>query len=294
MAATARRCLGSAPAVRPRRLAAAALGRSRPWRPPRLRPRSSAACRFGRPARHGSAGSDLGRLTSTPPLVDQRRQPIGEASRQRLKQAGELPHRGSDRAGELGEQTLHGKEGRRGRSHRGVEQLGAEQPALHDELRVHAAEVPEHLRDRPDVVANEDDRRRALQVLVQSCLVGVRGRTAHQGVLEDLVVRTRGAQLAAQGCQVAHLEAAVLGEDRRARAAEMLAHLLNDGDLLRSRSCHERSFDHMPRGRPRDKAPEGSRRAGRGSAWHFASSGGSETLSAPFGAPEIYGELFSW
>ncbi len=30
-----------------------------------------------------------------------------------------------------------------------------------------------------------------------------------------------------------------------------------------------------------------------GSAWHFASSGGTETLSAPFGAPEIYGELFN-
>ena len=199
--------LGRGGAARPGRLGSA-------W--PRLRLGRGGSARSARPARRPRLR--LGRVDHAASLVDQRRQPVGEASRQCLKQTGELPHRGSDRAGELGEQHLTRRKVREGARTSGIEQLGTEEAALHDELRVHAAEVPEHLRDRPDVVANEDDRRRALQVLVESCLVAVRGRTAHQGVLEDLVVRTRGAQLAAQGCQVAHLEAAVLGEDGRARS----------------------------------------------------------------------------
>jgi len=71
----------------------------------------------------------------------------------------------------------------------------------------------------------------------------------------------------------------------------MLSHLLNDCDLLRSRSCHECSFDHMYRGDPGTRLRKGRDTRDVGSAWHFASSGGSETLSAPFGAPEFYGEL---
>ena len=129
---------------------------------------------------------------------------------------------------------------------------------------MNSAEISEHLRDWPDILANEDDGRRPMQENAESGLVAVRSRAAHQGVLEDLVLGTRGAQLSAQSCQVAHLEAAVLGEDRRAGAAEMLAHLLHDGDLLRSRTCHERSFDRMPRAEPEDTTPEGPRRAGRG------------------------------
>ena len=142
------------------------------------------------------------------------------------------------------EQLARGEVGESARA-LGVDQLGAEQPALDDELWVHAAEVAENLRDSSDVVADKGDSRRPFKVGIEDSPVGACCGTFHQGVLEHLVIGAGGAQLAAQGGEVADFEAAVLGEDGRVGVREMLAYLFDDCDLLRSRTCHERSFDHI-------------------------------------------------
>src|SRR5271167_3395658 len=135
------------------------------------------------------------------------------------------------------------------------------------------AEVPQNLGGGRDIVTNEDDRGRTFEERTENRLIGVCGRSAHQGVLEDLVVGTGDTQLSAQCRQIAYLEPAVLGEDGRAGAVEMLTHLFYDGDLFRPRTCHERSFDHTPgRAREHGSGRLATRTTG-GSAGHFASSG---------------------
>ena len=73
----------------------------------------------------------------------------------------------------------------------------------------------------------------------------------------------------------------------------MLSHLLDNGDLLRSRTCHERSFDHFPG----LAGLYGSARMATGVRGEKRSAlrlvGRVTTLSAPCGAPEFYGEIFS-
>jgi hypothetical protein len=58
----------------------------------------------------------------------------------------------------------------------------------------------------------------------------------------------------------------------------MLANLFDDCDLLRSRTCHERSFDDISRLEVGTTAPRDRDMQDVRSAQHFASSGGSTTL----------------
>ena len=97
---------------------------------------------------------------------------------------------------------------------------------------MHAAEVAQNLRDSSDVIADKGDSRRPFKVGIEDSPVRACCGTFHQGVLEHLVIGAGGAQLAAQGGEVADFEAAVLGENGRVGVREMLAYLFDDCDLL--------------------------------------------------------------
>ena len=119
-----------------------------------------------------------------------------------------------------------------------AERLGAEHPALDDQVLVALGEVLQCLGDEHRitgaVLGNEGDGRGSREHVVE-LESELSRREAHERVLVDLVVATGGPQRPAERRDVGHGDAAVFGEQRSLAAFEPFADLVDHGDLLRSR-----------------------------------------------------------
>src|SRR5579884_2676284 len=118
-------------------------------------------------------------------------------------------------------------------------------PALHDAApdlehpRV-AGGVRQRLRDGDGIAVrlHERDRRRPLEEREQRVRPGGLGRAAREGVLDDAEPRPALDQLAPQGVDLGHRQAAVVRDDHRLRPAELLRQVRDDPFLVR--------FLHLP------------------------------------------------
>ena len=157
-----------------------------------LRPAASAAVlRLGRSLGLGLGGQ---RLPAGLPLLDQRRDPVGQVPRQGLQEAGHLLHRRGQGAGQAGQQHLAGRQVGQGGQVAGREQRAVGQPALDHEERVGPGEVPQGLGHGADVALHEGQRARAAEVLRQRLVLAAVDGPPDQRVLEDPVVAAGGGE----------------------------------------------------------------------------------------------------
>src|SRR5207244_1607780 len=91
----------------------------------------------------------------------------------------------------------------------------------------------ENLRRRNRITLDPRDRRRADKDVFELAEPRRRCGTPGERVLDDLVGRLGAKQLCAQLLQLVDAQPAVLGEDDGRRAAQLVANLLNDRNLLR-------------------------------------------------------------
>ena len=174
-------------------------------------------------------------------MVDQRLDAISKATWQRLEESGHLGHWGLEGASQTGQEDLaRGQIGELCQLSGGKNRT-VKHSTLDDESLIGLRKFTKGLGNGTHVVVDERDGGRAGHEFVHRLIRGSRGRTAHQGVLKDLVVRTSGLEFVAQLLELGNGESAVFGDDGRRCTLKALFDLSDHGDLLGPRVIHRSS-----------------------------------------------------